>query len=196
MRFFMGMMPVVGALLLAGSAFGATWTIDGKHATASFRVRHLMISNVTGTIGGIEGSVEFDDKEPAKSKVTATLDATTIDTNEAKRDEHLRSPDFFDTAKYPKITFVSKSVKATGKGSYDVTGALTLHGVTKDIVLAVDGPSEAIKGMGGEMRRGLTATTTINRKDFGITWNKALDGGGAVVSDEVKITLDLELTAK
>ncbi len=181
------------SLLLAQAALGATWKIDGSHSAATFKVKHLMVSNVRGTISGIEGTVDLDDKDVTKSKVNATLDAATIDTNEPKRDEHLRSPDFFNVAKNPKITFASKSV--TGKpGALKVLGALTLNGVTKDVTLDVEGPTAAVKGMGGDQRRGLTATTKLARKDFNISWNKNLDGGGVVVGEDVDVTLELELT--
>ena len=182
------------AIAMSTPAVAGTWKIDTSHSSAGFRVKHLMITNVSGTMHGVEGTVDIDDKDPTKSKVSATVDATTIDTNEAKRDEHLKSPDFFNTAKNPKITFVSKSVKTAGAGKLAVTGALTMNGVTKDVVLDVEGPTAPIKGMAGDQRRGLTATTTLNRKDYNINWNKALDGGGVVVGEEVKVTLDLELT--
>jgi polyisoprenoid-binding protein YceI len=196
MRVSKMILTVASSLLLSSAAWSATWTIDSAHSTGSFRVRHLMVTNVNGTIHSVEGSVDLDEKDITKSKVNATLDATTINTNEPKRDKHLRSADFFDTDKFPKITFVSKSVKSIGKGQLKVSGDLTMRGVTKEVVLDVDGPTDAIKGMNNDWRRGVTATTTINRKDFGVNWNKALDGGGVVVGDEIKITLDVELVSK
>lgn len=181
------------SVLASSAAFGTTWKIDPAHSSGNFKVKHLMVTNVRGTITGVNGTVDIDDKDITKSKVSATLDATTINTNEPKRDEHLKSPDFFNTAKNPKITFESKSV--TGKpGDLKVLGALTMNGVTKDVVLTLEGPTAPIKGMGGDQRRGLTATTKVNRKDYNINWNKSLDGGGVVVGDEVDIVLDLELT--
>jgi polyisoprenoid-binding protein YceI len=190
----------LGRILLATSLISAApaalsvpWKIDSAHSAANFKVKHLMVSNVRGTISGVTGTVDIDDKDVTKSKVSASLDATTIDTREPKRDDHLKSPDFFNTAKNPKITFESKSV--SGKpGNLKVLGALTMNGVTKDVELAVEGPTPPIKGMGGDMRRGLTATTKVNRKDFNINWNKSLDGGGVVVGDDVDIVLDIELT--
>lgn len=181
------------AAMLSPAALAATWKIDSAHSAANFKVKHMMVANVRGTMTGIEGTVELDDKDVTKSKVTASLDVSTINTNEPKRDQHLKSPDFFHVEKNPKITFVSKSVKGKA-GNLQVVGALTMNGVTKDVELAVEGPTAPVKGMGGDNRRGLTATTKVNRKDFNIVWNKSLDGGGVVVADEVEITLDLELS--
>lgn len=178
--------------LISGSAQASTWSIDPSHSVAHFKVKHLMITNVSGQITGLAGDLELDEKDVTKSRITASLDPATINTNEAKRDEHLRSPDFFNVTKNPKMTFTTTGV--TGKtGALKVSGKLTMNGITKDVVLDVDGPSEPIKGMRGEMRRGLSATTKINRKDFGIVWNKSMDGGGFVVSDDVAISIDLEL---
>jgi polyisoprenoid-binding protein YceI len=182
------------SLVISSPALSKPWKIDGTHSSATFRVKHLMVATVQGSMSGIEGTVDLDEQDVTKSKVNATLDAATINTNEPKRDEHLRSPDFFNTAKHPKITFASKSVKAAGAGKLAVTGALTMNGVTKDVTLDVEGPTAAVKGMAGDQRCGLTATTTLNRKDFNINWNKALDGGGVVVGEDVKVTLDLSLS--
>src|SRR5262249_43104646 len=156
----------------ASAAFGAVWKIDSAHSAAGFKIKHMMVTNVRGTMTGLAGTVDLDDKDVTKSKVSATIDVATINTNEPKRDEHLRSPDFFNVAKNPKITFESKSVSGTA-GNLKVVGALTMNGVTKDVELTVEGPTAPVKGMGGDQRRGLTATTKINRKDFNIVWNKA-----------------------
>lgn len=177
------------------TAVAATWKVDESHSSATFKVRHLMVSNVTGTVKGIQGSVEIDDTDITKSKVTAILDAATINTGDSKRDEHLRSPDFLNVAKFPQIKFESKSVAKDGD-KLKVTGALTLNGVTKDVVLDVEGPTPAIKSPFGDQRRGVSAQTKINRKDFGVVWNKALDGGGVVVGEELAIQIDLEVTDK
>jgi polyisoprenoid-binding protein YceI len=140
--------------------------------------------------------VNIDEKDVTKSTVEATIDASTVNTNEPKRDEHLRSADFFDVAKFPTITFKSKSVKKSGEGKLAVTGDLTMHGVTKEVTLDVEGPAKEIKDPWGNVRSGASASTKINRKDFGLGWNKVLEAGGVAVGEEVAITLDVELTKK
>lgn len=187
---------VFGALfsvVSAQSALATTWKIDGAHSQANFKIKHMMVSWVYGSITGITGSVELDDKDVTKSKVFATLDTATIDTRDAKRDEHLKSPDFFDVKKNPTMKFESKGVTGSGE-NLKVVGSLTLNGVTKDVELAVEGPTPAVKSPFGDQRRGLVATTKINRKDYNLVWNKALDGGGLVIGEEVQITLNMELT--
>lgn len=191
------MISARGLLALALSTLPATaladaWSIDGAHSTANFKVRHLMVTNVTGTFGAPTGTVNIDDKDITKSSITAEVDAEKVDTGIAKRDEHLRSADFFDVKKHPKLTFKSKSVAKAGDG-LKVTGDLTIHGVTKEVTFDVEGPTAAIKGMQGNYVRGLSATTKINRKDYGLMWNKALEGGGVVVGEEVTLNIDLEL---
>lgn len=177
-------------------AFASAWEIDSSHSSAQFGVKHMMVSTVRGTFSNVKGTVNLDDKDITKSTIEATLDATTVNTNEPKRDEHLRSPDFFDVAKYPTITFKSTKVAKAGKDKLNVTGDLTMHGVTKPVVLAVEGPTPETKDAWGNVRRGATATTKIKRSDFGLTWNKALEAGGVAVGDEITITLDLETTKK
>ena len=181
------------ALVVPSLAFGATYEIDASHSSAQFAVKHMMVSTVRGEFGKMSGKVVLDEKNPAKSTVEATIDATTINTRDEKRDGHLKSPDFFDVAKYPTITFKSTEVKANGKGKYTVKGNLTMHGVTKPVVLAVESPETEAKDPWGNVKRGATATTTLNRKDFGLNWNQALETGGVLVGEEVKVTLDLEL---
>jgi polyisoprenoid-binding protein YceI len=183
------------AAALAVPAFAADYSIDGAHSAASFSVRHLMVSNVRGEIKKIAGKVAFDDANPAATVVEATLDINTINTGEPDRDKHLKTPDFFDAAQFPSIEFKSKSAKKV-KDGIDVTGDLTIHGVTKSVVLHVTGITKEVKDPWGMLRRGATATTTINRQDFGVKWNKNLDGGGMVLGDEVSITLDVEATRK
>jgi polyisoprenoid-binding protein YceI len=173
----------------------ATWVFDESHSTVEFSVRHMMVTNVKGRIGGIKGSMDIDDKDLTKSKVDVTLDAATINTENAKRDEHLRGSDFFDVQKFPQIKFVSKKV-VKSKDGLSVSGDLTIHGVTKTTELTVEGPSQSIKDPWGNVKRGFSATTKINRKDFGLTWNKALDGGGVVVGEEVKISIEAEIQEK
>lgn len=188
--------PVLGTLALIGfstGAFAETWVTDQAHSAAHFKVKHMMVATVNGDITGVEGKLEINDKDITQSKVEATLDAKTINTNNAKRDEHLRSPDFFDVAKFPSIKFVSTKVAKAGKDRLKVTGDLTIRDVTKPVTLEVEGPSKAFKDPWGNMKRGLSATAKINRKDFGLTWNKALETGGVVVGEEVKIEIELEL---
>ncbi|CAM3999410.1 YceI family protein [Corallococcus sp. ZKHCc1 1396] len=177
-------------------AFAAAYDIDGSHSSADFSVKHMMVSNVKGNFKVQSGTVNIDDKDVTKSTVEAVLDAASINTSEPKRDEHLKSPDFFDTAKFPTITFKSTKVAKAGKDKLKVTGDLTLHGVTKPVVLDVVGPTPEIKDAFGGMRRGVEATTKINRKDFGLGWNKALEAGGVAVGEDISIVLALELTPK
>ncbi|SEL78790.1 Polyisoprenoid-binding protein YceI [Stigmatella aurantiaca] len=177
-------------------AAASTWEIDSAHSSAKFTVKHMMITNVAGEFGSVTGTVNLDDKDPSKTTITASVDTTTINTNQPKRDAHLKSPDFFDVEKYPAMTFKSKSVKADGKDKFKVTGDLTLHGVTKPVTLDVESSSTEIKDPWGGTRRGASATTKLNRKDFGLTWNQALEAGGVAVGDEVKVMIDLELVKK
>jgi polyisoprenoid-binding protein YceI len=172
----------------------ATYTIDPAHSTADFKVRHLMVSNVRGEFSGVSGTVVFDDQNPQASKVEAKIDVNTIQTRDAQRDAHLKSADFFDAEKYPVITFVSKKVVKNGGGEHKVTGDLTIHGVTKEVTLDVDGPTPEVKDPWGNQKIGASAQTRIHRKDFGLVWNMALETGGVMVGDEVQIHLDLELT--
>lgn len=187
---------VLTALILPALTFASTWTIDPDHSNIGFKVRHLMVSNVRGSFDKFTGSVEINDKEISKSRVEVSIDTNSINTNVEKRDEHLRSADFFDVAKYPAMTFVSKKVAAAGADRLKVTGDLTLHGVTREVVLDVEGPTPESKDPWGNIRKGATATTKINRKDFGLLWNAALETGGVAVGDEVTITLEIELIRK
>ena len=184
-------MRTFSILLLSAAAYGAEYTIDPVHSAATFGVRHMMISTVRGHFSKVTGKVGYDPKNLAACKVEATVDATTIDTREPKRDAHLKSPDFFDVAKFPTLTFLSTKCAREG-GKLKITGDLTIHGVTKAVVLDVDGPAAEVKGQGGAMIIGASATTKISRKDFGMVWNRLLETGGAVVADEVLITLDIE----
>jgi len=186
---------VFSVLAYASSfAYGAptTWDIDGAHSTIGFSVRHMMVSNVKGSFGKVTGTVTADDKDVTKTTANAKIDATTINTANEKRDAHLKDPDFFDVAKYPEITFKSTSVKKKGK-AFDLVGDLTMHGVTKPVTINVTEFTPAVKDMQGNPRRGLSGKTSINRKDFGLTWNKALEAGGVAVGDKVEINVELEL---
>ena len=171
----------------------ATYDIDPAHSSFSFKVRHLTVSNVTGTFGKVKGRVEIDDKDITGLRVEVTLDASSIDTGHRKRDEHLRGPDFFDVVKYPTLMFVSRRISRIGANKIQVTGDLTIRDVTKEVTVDVEGPTPEIKDPAGKVRRGATGTTKINRKDFGITWNRILDGGGLVVGDDVAILIEVEL---
>ncbi len=177
----------------AGSVQASVWQIDPAHSSAQFAVRHLMVSTVRGTLGKVTGTVKLDDTDLTQSSVDASVDATTIDTREPKRDAHLKSPDFFDVAAYPVITFKSKQVKKIDEGTFRVVGDLTLHGVTKEVALNVNGSPQPSKDPAGNVKVGGVATTRLNRKDFNISWNKSLDGGGVVVGDDVDVTIDVEL---
>jgi len=168
------------------------WNIDPSHSTAEFSVRHLMITNVKGRFGKLSGTVEYDPAHPEQTKLEATIDATSIDTRDEKRDAHLRSPDFFDVEKFPTLTFTSTEVKKTGDG-FTALGDLTMHGVTKPVVLEIEGPSDATKDPWGNTRIGASATAKLNRKDWGLNWNAALEAGGVLVGETVKITLEISL---
>ena len=184
---------LAAVLSMTASAGTTTWQIDPRHSDAQFAVTHLMISTVRGEFHSINGTVILDDKDVSKSSVNVTIDATTVDTREPDRDKHLKSPDFFDVAKYPTFTFKSTKVEQAGAGKLKVTGDLTIHGVTKTVVLDVEGPKPAIKDPWGMQRSAVSATTKINRKDFGVNWAGKMDMGGAVVGDDVSITLDVEM---
>lgn len=187
---------VVAVFALAAVSQAATWTFDAAHSAVSFSVKHMMIATVRGSFGTFDGSVTFDEGNPETFSVEAWADAASIDTRNEKRDAHLRLADFFDVEKYPQLTFKSKRVVKTGDGRYTMAGDLTIHGVTKETVFDVTGFSGTMKDPWGGTRTAAVATTTINRKDFGLNWNQALDGGGVVVSEDVVITLDVELVKK
>ena len=169
----------------------STWQIDPAHANAQFTVRHLSISNVSGQFNKMSGTIQLDDKDVTKSSVNATIDVSSVDTRDTTRDNDLKSDHFFDVAKYPTMTFTSTQIEGAGPGKLKMTGNLTLHGVTKVVTFDVDGPSDAITDPWKNQRRGASATTTINRRDFGITTYPA-----AAIGDEVKITLDIEFIKK
>lgn len=170
-----------------------SYKIDPAHSSAHFVVRHMMISNVRGGFSRVEGTVVYDPENPEQSTLDATIDASSINTNEPQRDAHLRSADFLEVEKHPVITFKSKRIQKTGEGEYDVTGDLTIHGVTKEVVLKVEGPTAESKDPFGNIRVGASATTKIKRSDFGLTYNAALEAGGILVGDDLKIELDVSL---
>jgi polyisoprenoid-binding protein YceI len=170
----------------------STWNIDPIHSSAQFKVRHMMVSNVKGEFTGITGVLSLDGADITKSRIEASIDATTIGTRDPQRDAHLKSPDFFDVEKFPTLSFKSTRVTKTVDGALAVAGVLSIHGVARDVVFEVDGPSPIAKDPYGNTRTGLSATTRINRKDFGLVWNGALETGGVLLGDDVTITLDVE----
>lgn len=169
-----------------------SWEIDASHSSIQFRVKHLMISNVQGTFDKISGKVIFDGENYASVKAEAVIQAVSINTREPKRDDHLRSADFFDTATYPEIVFKAKRVEDIRETRFKLVGELTMRGTTKEVSLDVEA-TPVVKGMSGESRIGVHATTRLDRQEYGIKWNRALDAGGFVVGNEVEIILDLEL---
>jgi len=174
--------------LVSAVAQNGTWQIDPNHSAAQFSVRHLGVSTVRGAFTKVSGSAKYDPTDPSKASLDATIDASSIDTRVDMRDKDLRSSHFLDVEKYPSITFHSKTVKAAGSGQLQIIGDLTIHGVTKEVRLDVDGPSSSIKDPKGNERIGASATTKINRHDFGV------DGAPGVVGDDITITIDAELT--
>jgi polyisoprenoid-binding protein YceI len=192
-------MVAVSAICLLGSlsSFGqvANWNIDPAHSTAQFTVRHLAISNVSGSFTKVSGSVALDEKDITQSQVSASIDVSSVDTRVEARDKDLRSPHFFEVEKYPTIEFKSKKI-VNNDGKLQVIGDLTIHGTTREVTLDVDGPTAPLTDPWGNLRRGISATTTINRKDFNLTYNNLLKTGEAVVGDKVKIQIDAELVKK
>lgn len=183
-------------MVLPLMATAAEYEIDPGHTSATFSVRHMMVTNVKGQLGKVTGRVVIDEKNLNNSVAEATIDATAIDTKDKKRDDHLRSADFFDVEKHPNITFKSTKWARAGKGKYKVKGDLTIRGVTRPVTLDVEELTAEVKDPWGNIKRGATATTKINRRDFGLEWNKNLERGGVLVGDEVKITLDVEMLRK
>lgn len=169
------------------------WQIDPVHSAAHFSVRHLMISNVRGEFTKVSGNAVLDPTDPPKSTLEVIIDATSIDTRESQRDEHLRSADFLDVANHPTITFRSKKITPAGTDHYKVTGDLTIRGVTRDVTFDVEGPAAPVKDPYGNIRTGVSGTAKINRKDFGLVWNALTEAGGVMVGDEVSLTFEAEL---
>jgi polyisoprenoid-binding protein YceI len=185
------------ALLASLSALAqtSTWNIDPAHSTAQFTVRHLAISNVTGNFTKVTGSVVLNEKDITQSQVSAGIDVSSVDTRVEARNKDLKSPNFFDVEKYPTIEFKSKRI-VSGGGKLQVIGDLTIHGTTREVTLDVDGPTPELSDPWGNSRRGISATTTINRRDFNLTYNNLLKTGEAVVGDNVKIQIDAEMVKK
>ncbi len=190
------MLSLVLSTALPGLAQDSDWRFDSAHSAAQFSVRHLMVSNVRGQFGKMTGSARFDPKDPAKAVVEATVDVSSIDTREPKRDAHLKSPDFFDVQKFPTMTFKSKRIELAGAGRLKLVGDLNMHGVAREVTFDVEGPTPELKDARGGGRVGATATAKISRKEFGMTWNRAIEAGGVTVGDEVTVTIDVELVRK
>jgi polyisoprenoid-binding protein YceI len=191
--------PAVAAVALILSpalSSASTWQLDHDHSSIQFKVRHLMVSYVKGVFHGFNGTVDIDDQDVTRSKVNVTIDTESVDTGVAKRDADLRSANFFDVAHYPTMTFTAKKIVKNGASGLMVTGDLTIHGSTREVVLNVEGLTPAVKDPWGGMRRGASAVVTINRKDFGLMYNKLLETGGVVVGDEVAISIEAELVRK
>lgn len=174
------------------TATTSTWNIDPVHSVAEFKVKHMMISNVKGQFTGVTGVLALDESDLSQSRVEATIDAASINTRDAQRDGHLKSADFFDVEKFPTLSFVSTSVTRKGADEVAVEGNLTIHGVTQPVTFTVEGPSAPGKDPWGNTRIGLSATTKINRKDYGLTWNSPLETGGILLGDDITITLDVQ----
>ena len=166
------------------------WEIDAHHSQVTFAVRHMMVSTVKGHFNVLRGKLEIDEQHPENSWIEAEADASSVDTRDENRDAHLRSPDFFEAEKYPTITFKSTKVEPTGDQEYRVTGNLTMHGITKEVAFKAEYTGQ-LKDLYGMQRAGLAAKAVINRKDFGLNWNKALETGGVLVSENVTIEIDL-----
>jgi polyisoprenoid-binding protein YceI len=194
MRFFVA--AALAAVLLSPAVGNAqTWVLDADHTSVGFKVRHLMVSNVKGEFRSFRGTVETDERDVTLSKMSVTIDAASVNTGVKQRDDHLRSADFLDAQKYPAMTFVSERIAKAGERLI-INGKLTIHGVTRPVSLDVEGLTPATVDPWGGVRRGATAVGKINRKDFGLTWNKALEAGGVVVGDEVYIILEVEMVRK
>lgn len=169
-----------------------TWNIDPAHSVAEFKVKHMMISNVKGRFSKLSGALSFDESNLSNSGVDISIEAASIHTADEQRDAHLKSPDFFDVQQFPTLTFKSKGIRIVRDGELSVEGDLTIHGITRKVSFAVEGPTPPTKDPWGNTRIAVSATTKINRKDFGLTWNAALETGGILVGEEVTITLDTQ----
>ena len=181
---------------LSARAATSTWQIDPQHSSAQFAVRHLGLSTVRGAFSKLSGTMLLDDQDIRKSSVEVTIDVNTVDTREPDRDKDLRSERFFDVAHFPTMTFKSKKLEQLAPGKLRVTGELTIRGTSREVTLDVDGPTTPVRDPWGNQRLAATATTKINRQDYGVKWNANLDNGGVVVGDDVNITLDVEMIQK
>jgi len=180
------------SILAIPQTSATTWNIDPAHATAEFKVKHMMIANVKGYFSKVTGVLQHAEGDPTKSSIEASIEAASIETREPQRDAHLKSADFLHVEKFPSLSFKSSDIKVVGEGELKVDGDLTIRGVTRKVTFAVEGPTRPTKDPWGNTRIAISATTKINRKDFGLTWNAALETGGILVGDDVTITLDVE----
>jgi polyisoprenoid-binding protein YceI len=178
--------------LAAPQTTTATWNIDPVHSVAEFKVKHMMISNVKGQFTKVTGVMALDEADVTKSHIEGSIEAASVSTRDAQRDAHLKSADFFDVEKFPTLSFKSTRVTRTADGELAVTGDLTIHGVTREVVFNVEGPTPPAKDPWGNTRVGLSATAKFSRKDYGLTWNAALETGGILIGDEVTVTLDAQ----
>lgn len=185
---------IISAILfsLPSAAFASNWTIDPAHSVVGFKIKHMMISDVRGSFRDVQGTAVFDANDLKQAKVNVEIAAASIDTGIKKRDDHLRSADFFDVEKFPTLTFTSKQVKNISGDNFILVGDLTIHGVTKEVELEVIGPTAEMRDPWGNARRAAKATAEINRKDFGLTWNSVLEAGGVLVGDEVQIEIEVQ----
>jgi polyisoprenoid-binding protein YceI len=190
--------PTLAATPTAAPAVSraTTWELDPAHSVANFSVKHMMIARVHGSFHKLEATLRLDRANPFNSSVEATIDANTIDTHEPKRDEHLRSPDFFDVKTFPTITFKSKRFEPAGGDNYKVIGELTMHGITREVALDVESSASEQKDPWGNTKIGASVATKIKRRDFGLNWNAALETGGFLVGEDVSVTLDLQFVKK
>jgi polyisoprenoid-binding protein YceI len=180
------------ATLTTAPATTTTWNLDSAHSVAEFKVKHMMISNVKGHFAKVSGKLSLDESDLTRSAIEASIDAATLETRDPQRDAHLKSADFFDVEKFPTLSFKSTGIRIVGEGELAVEGDLTIHGVTRKAVFTVDGPTPAAKDPWGNTRTAISATTKINRKDFGLTWNATLETGGILVGEDVTISLDVQ----
>ena len=187
---------MASGLSLPAAAATTAWQIDPQHSSAQFAVRHLGLSTVRGAFSKLSGTMQLDDQDVTKSTIEVSIDVNTVDTREPDRDKELRSEHFFDVARFPTMTFKSKKVEQVAPGKLRVTGDLTMHGTTREVVLDVDGLTAPAKDSWGNLRIAASATTRINRQDYGVKWNAKLDNGGAVVGDDVNIIIDVEMIKK
>ena len=196
MKQFVRALVLTLALVVASQASAEVWTIDPAHTVAGFTARHMMITNVTGVFEAAAGTIDYTPGNPGATKADITIEAKSINTRNTRRDTHLRTDDFINVEKYPTITFKSKRVQNVRADGFDMVGDLTIRDVTKEVVLKVDGIAPPIKDPQGNRRVGANATTTINRKDFGVNYNRALEAGGVLIGDEVKINIEIQAVEK
>lgn len=196
MKRFLLLLMALTVFAFAPTAQASMWIIDPAHSNVQFKIQHMMISYVRGSFSELEGTIELNEEDISKSTINVTIATASIDTNNAKRDKHLRSGDFFDVETFPAMTYRSKSISPQEQNTLKVFGSLTLHGITKEVILEVTGPTPPVTDPWGNVRRGAQATASLNRKDFGLTWNKVLETGGLLVGDKVKILIEVELIKK